>query len=174
MDMSLQSIGDLAISGNVGAQVNSYNALLNSNGNTAAAGMTSVDKAAQSFESMFFGQLLQPMFEGLGVDQTFGGGHGEEIMRSFLIDEYGKIAAQSGKLGISAAVKTEMLRAQEVAREQISKEQVAKEQIATQKSSTSHTPRGAKNRSDENQSDVEGKIQQRVTALQPRFANLAH
>ena len=72
-----------------------------------------IDKTARDFESMFATQMLQPMFEGLGVDQTFGGGHGEEVMRSFLLQEYGKLIAKSGKLGIASAVKAEMLRAQE-------------------------------------------------------------
>jgi len=72
-----------------------------------------IDKAAGDFEAMFATQLIQPMFEGIEVNSTFGGGHGEEAMRSFLLQEYGKAIAKSGKLGIAAQVKTEMLRAQE-------------------------------------------------------------
>ena len=74
-----------------------------------------IDKTAQSFEEMFATQLLQPMFESVGVNPTFGGGHGEEVMRSFLTQEYGKLVAKTGKLGIAAQVKTQMLRAQESA-----------------------------------------------------------
>jgi Rod binding domain-containing protein len=77
----------------------------------AAAG-GDIDKTANNFESMFAAQLLQPMFEGIGVDPVFGGGHGEEIMRSFLVEQYGKIIGKKGLLGISTAVKTEMIRAQ--------------------------------------------------------------
>ncbi len=72
-----------------------------------------IDKTAQDFESLFATQMLQPMFETVGVDASFGGGHGEEVMRSFLVQEYGKIIAKSGKLGIASQVKAEMLRAQE-------------------------------------------------------------
>ncbi|MDR3423922.1 MAG: rod-binding protein [Alphaproteobacteria bacterium] len=75
-----------------------------------------VDKAAQDFEAMFATQLLQPMFETVPVNDTFGGGHGEEVMRSFLLQEYGKMIAKTGKLGIASKVKAEMLRAQENAR----------------------------------------------------------
>jgi Rod binding domain-containing protein len=75
-------------------------------------GGADIDKTSQDFESMFMTQMLQPMFEGLGADPTFGGGHGEEIMRSFMIEEYGKIIGKKGLLGISTAVKTEMIRAQ--------------------------------------------------------------
>jgi peptidoglycan hydrolase FlgJ len=76
----------------------------------------SIDKTSQDFEAMFATQMLQPMFEGLSVDTTFGGGHGEEVMRSFLLQEYGKMIAKSGKLGIAAQVKNEMIRTQETAR----------------------------------------------------------
>ena len=77
---------------------------------------TNIDKAAQDFEAMFATQLLQPMFSTVHVDETFGGGHGEEVMRSFLLQEYGKIIAKTGRLGIASQVKTEMLRAQEAAK----------------------------------------------------------
>jgi Rod binding domain-containing protein len=72
-----------------------------------------IDKTAQDFEAMFATQLLQPMFETVSVDPVFGGGHGEEIMRSFMLQEYGKIIAKTGKLGIAKEVRAEMLKAQE-------------------------------------------------------------
>jgi Rod binding domain-containing protein len=72
-----------------------------------------IDKTANDFEAMFATQMLQPMFEGISADPTFGGGHGEEMMRSFMLQEYGKLIAKSGRLGIAAQVKSEMLRAQE-------------------------------------------------------------
>jgi len=53
-----------------------------------------IDKTAQDFEAMFATQMLQPMFETVQVDGTFGGGHGEEVMRSFMMQEYGKIIAK--------------------------------------------------------------------------------
>jgi hypothetical protein len=62
---------------------------------------------------MFATQMLQPMFEGIDVDKTFGGGHGEEVMRSFLVQEYGKAMAGSMHLGIADAVKKAMIRAQD-------------------------------------------------------------
>ena len=55
------------------------------------------------------------MFDSVPVDSTFGGGHGEEVMRSFLVQEYGKIMAKSGTVHIAAAVKNEMIHAQNVA-----------------------------------------------------------
>ena len=77
-----------------------------------------IDKTARDFEAMFATQMLQPMFETVPVDGAFGGGHGEEVMRSFMLQEYGKIIAKSGRLGIASQVKGEMLRIQEDARKQ--------------------------------------------------------
>jgi Rod binding domain-containing protein len=61
---------------------------------------------------MFLSQMLQPMFETVKVDPLFGGGHGEEIMRSFMIQEYGKVLAKQGGFGIAAHVKKAMIEAQ--------------------------------------------------------------
>jgi peptidoglycan hydrolase FlgJ len=70
-------------------------------------------EAAQSFEAQFLSQMLEPMFAGLGTGGPLGGGHAEEVWRSFLLQEYGKVIAKSGGLGIADAVKQEILRAQE-------------------------------------------------------------
>ncbi len=78
-----------------------------------AQGNASIDKAAQSFEEMFATQLIQPMFQSVGVNPVFGGGHGEEAMRSFLVQEYGKKIAATGLLKIAPQVKAAMLHAQE-------------------------------------------------------------
>jgi Rod binding domain-containing protein len=75
-----------------------------------------VNAAAQDFEAMFATQLLKPMFDTIPVNGVFGGGHGEEIMRTFMLQEYGKMIAKTGCLGIAPQVKREMLRAQEAAK----------------------------------------------------------
>lgn len=72
-----------------------------------------IRKAADEFEVQFFGQMLAPMFETIETDPTFGGGHGEEMFRSLLVNEYGKQVSQRGGFGISDAVYRELLRAQE-------------------------------------------------------------
>ena len=46
-------------------------------------------------------------------DELFGGGHGEEMWRSMLNQEYGKEVAKGGKLGLSSSVMTAMLKMQE-------------------------------------------------------------
>lgn len=71
------------------------------------------DQAAGDFEGMFMSQMLQPMFDTVGVDPIFGGGHGEEAMRGFLVQEYGKILAKGSHLGIAAAVQHQMIQTQQ-------------------------------------------------------------
>ena len=58
----------------------------------AATGKTpaQIMSAARDFESVFATQMLTPMYEGMDVDPMFGGGHGEEMFRTMMLDEYGK------------------------------------------------------------------------------------
>jgi flagellar protein FlgJ len=72
-------------------------------------------KAAEEFESFFFSQTLETMFAGVGTDPVFGGGAGETAFRSVMIQEYGKAAAHSGRLGIADQVYREIIRLQEKA-----------------------------------------------------------
>jgi len=74
-----------------------------------------VRQAARDFEAVFVAQMLAPMFEGLASDGMFGGGPGENIYRSILVDEYGKAVASAGGIGIADQVQREILRAQEAA-----------------------------------------------------------
>lgn len=82
----------------------------------AAAGLSNAGaaKAAQEFEAMFIAQMLKPMFQSLSTEGMFGGGKGEEMYRSLLVEEYGKTIAKAGGVGIADQVKAEMLKLQEV------------------------------------------------------------
>ncbi len=81
--------------------------------NLSSADQKKIKKAAQDFEAFFVGQMMETMTEGVRTDEYFGGGHGEEMWRSMLNQEYGKEVAKGGKLGIAAPVMASMLRAQE-------------------------------------------------------------
>jgi len=70
-------------------------------------------RAAEKFESFFVAQMLEHMFDGVATEAPFGGGNGEKIWRSFLIEEYGGLIAKTGGLGIADAVERQLLRAQE-------------------------------------------------------------
>lgn len=75
-----------------------------------------VKKAAQDFEAVFVSQMMQQMFAGVKTDTMFGGGQGEEMFRSMMIDEYGKQVVKHGGLGIAQSVMNTMLAAQEKSR----------------------------------------------------------
>ena len=55
-------------------------------------------KAAKEFESVFISQFLGSMFSGIPTDGPFGGGQGEEMFRSLMIDEYGKAIEAARRL----------------------------------------------------------------------------
>jgi Rod binding domain-containing protein len=72
-----------------------------------------VDAAAADFEAVFLSQMLEQMFKGVRTDGPFGGGKAEDMFRTFMLQEYGKVMAANGGVGIADVVKREMLRAQE-------------------------------------------------------------
>jgi Rod binding domain-containing protein len=71
-------------------------------------------KAATAFEGVFVTQFLGEMFSGISTDGPFGGGQGEEMFRSLMIDEYGKQIAAQGGFGLSDAVQRQLLKTQEI------------------------------------------------------------
>ncbi len=75
--------------------------------------MAKIDEAAQDFEAMYMTEMLRPMFEGIEVDPHFGGGKGEEVFNGMILEQYGKIMARHGGIGMAKYVKEEMIRLQE-------------------------------------------------------------
>jgi hypothetical protein len=72
-----------------------------------------VRRAAEDFEAFYLTQALSTMFAGIETDPVFGGGAGESAFRGFLTQEYGKILARTGGVGIADSVAREMLKLQE-------------------------------------------------------------
>ena len=72
------------------------------------------EKAAKDYESVFISQMLGAMFSGIKSDGITGGGQGEEMFRSLMINEYGKNIVQQGGFGIAAQMKAQLLKHQEV------------------------------------------------------------
>ena len=73
----------------------------------------SIAKAAEDFEANFASEFLGHIFSSIEADPLCGGGEGENIYRSFLLQEYGKNLARTGALGISDLVRKELLYLQE-------------------------------------------------------------
>jgi Rod binding domain-containing protein len=73
------------------------------------------DWAAKEYESVFISQFLGSMFSGIQTDTLTGGGQGEEMFRSLMINEYGKSLEQRGGFGLATQMKAQLLKHQEVA-----------------------------------------------------------
>jgi Rod binding domain-containing protein len=78
------------------------------------AGKTAIDKAAKEFESVFISQFLGAMFSGIKSDDNTGGGQGEEMFRSLMMDQYASGIEKQGGMGLAASVKSQMLKRQEM------------------------------------------------------------
>jgi peptidoglycan hydrolase FlgJ len=73
----------------------------------------SIDKVAEDFEAFFAGAYFEQMFSGIQPDSITGGGEGESMFRSLMIQEYGKAVAKQRVLGIADVVKRQLLQLQE-------------------------------------------------------------
>jgi Rod binding domain-containing protein len=81
---------------------------------TNGADPAKLEKAAQDFEAMALGELLQPMFDTVDTAHSpFGGGDGEAAWRPMLVQEMAKQIAASGGLGLARPLYAAMLRMQE-------------------------------------------------------------
>jgi Rod binding domain-containing protein len=69
--------------------------------------------AAKEYESVFISQFLGSMYSGIKTDGVTGGGQGEEMFRSLMINEYGKAIEQRGGFGLAAQMKAQLLKHQE-------------------------------------------------------------
>ena len=79
----------------------------------SVASQETARRVAQEFEALFLSEMLSPVFESVDTDGLFGGGEGEKIFRSMMVQEYGKAVASAGGVGIADAVQREILRMQE-------------------------------------------------------------
>ena len=73
-----------------------------------------MDSASHEFESQFIAQMMGTMFSTVEPNEELGGGESEEYYQSMLSDEYGKVLARTGGIGVADQVKQIMIRQQEV------------------------------------------------------------
>ena len=104
MDPSIQNAMTLAQTAAPSAPVKAPTAT----GNAAVA-----TKKAKEFESVFISQFLGSMFSGISTDGPTGGGEGEEMFRSLMIDQYGKSMEQRCGFVLADAVQRQLLKHQE-------------------------------------------------------------
>lgn len=75
--------------------------------------MHRIEESAKDFEAVFVSEMLKPMFEGIEVNEIFGGGKGEEIFSDMIVQEYGKKISEAGGIGLASFVRNELIRQQE-------------------------------------------------------------
>jgi len=71
-------------------------------------------KAAEDFEAVFLAQFLETMYQGIATDGPFGGGNGEEMFRSMMLEKHAQGMAKNGGIGLADAVYSEIIRLQEL------------------------------------------------------------
>jgi len=77
------------------------------------ANLAGIKKVAEDFEAFFAGEYFEQMFSGLDPDSVTGGGQGEAMFRSLMLQEYGKAVARRHSLGIADVVQRQLLQLQE-------------------------------------------------------------
>lgn len=79
----------------------------------SAQELAKTKETAQEFEAMFMAEMFNHMNQNMEVDPMFGGGKGEEMFRSMLNQEYGKLAAKAGSgIGLADHIQKAMIEMQ--------------------------------------------------------------
>ena len=69
-----------------------------------------IHKVSQDFEALFTGMMMKSMRSTVAKDKLTGGGHGEEVFRSMLDQEYAAAAAKRGSLGLAPMIEKDIIR----------------------------------------------------------------
>ena len=72
-----------------------------------------IKETAEDFEAFFMTRMMESMYEGVSTDGMFGGGHAEKVYRSLLLNEYGKLMAKTGTIGVSDSIMDSIIQMQE-------------------------------------------------------------
>src|SRR6185369_4985123 len=67
-------------------------------------------KVSQDFEGLFVGMMMKSMRSTVQEDKLTGGGHGEEVYRSLLDQEYATAAVKRGGMGLAKQIEKEIVR----------------------------------------------------------------
>lgn len=85
---------------------------ISSTSSGAAQSRAAAEKTAREFEAVFAGAIAKLMLESVEVNDSFGGGHGEEMFRGVLAEQLGSEITSQGGLGLAPAVLQQILRLQ--------------------------------------------------------------
>ena len=84
--------------------------------NSGGAGLTDkqrqqAKKVSQDFEALFVGMMMESMRATVAKDTLTGGGHGDEVYRSMLDQEYANASVKrGGGLGIAKIIEKDIIR----------------------------------------------------------------
>jgi flagellar protein FlgJ len=68
-------------------------------------------KISQDFEALVVGMMLKSMRETVGKDKLTGGGHGEDVYKSMLDQEYAAISVKrGGGMGLAKMIEKDIIR----------------------------------------------------------------
>ena len=67
-------------------------------------------KVSQDFEGLFVGMMMKSMRETVGKDKLTGGGHGEDVYRSLLDQQYTEAAVKRGGFGLAKLIERDIIR----------------------------------------------------------------
>lgn len=76
--------------------------------------LAAATKAAKEYEGVFISEFMGSMFSGISTDGPFGGGQGEAMFRSMMLDQYSKQIEARGGFGLSAVMTKQLLAHQEM------------------------------------------------------------
>ena len=79
----------------------------------ATADVAKAAKAAKEYEGIFIAQFMGSMFEGISTDGPMGGGQGEAMFRSMMIDQYAQGVVKQGGFGLATQMQAELLKHQQ-------------------------------------------------------------
>ena len=80
-------------------------------GNTAQT-PEAMQQIAEEFEAVFLAQMMEHMM-GESTEASFGGGPSENAFKSMLNEEYAKVMAKAGGIGLGDALMREIMALQE-------------------------------------------------------------
>ncbi|MFN8949503.1 MAG: rod-binding protein [Alphaproteobacteria bacterium] len=72
-----------------------------------------LEDGAREFEGIFISQMLETAWSTVPTDGMTGGGMGEEIFRSLMIQDIGQQMARQGGIGLAPHIHAELLKMQE-------------------------------------------------------------
>ena len=91
-------------------------AIQRASSNSGAVGLTDkqrqqAKKVSQDFEALFVGMMMKSMRATVAKDKLTGGGHGDEVYRSMLDQEYAAVSVKrGGGLGIAKIIEKDIIR----------------------------------------------------------------